>query len=323
MAGIKGAKPKVVLTTEQKQRVYEMLIEDGSQILDVSRLEELQMSSSAYTRRANVDGFPVKVGRVMPSLETIKVISTKAWVELQCSECSDRFVAQPRRLLGRKYGDYDVCQSCIMKVTCNSKEWRKSNSEAQLIVQNTEQAKSRNRASQKRRFRDPELRERYREIGRELWARPEYRRQQTLRARENWKNPEYAKRVAYQGRSKYQGTYKGMLYQSLTELSFILWKEDVVERYDLGPIPYEMEDGWHSYYPDFKIGNTIIEIKGSLKGYFGKPKAAELIRIKQKAAEQFCKAKGLSYRITVAKEIPKIYHTLARRLHGQDYSQNT
>ncbi len=66
-----------------------------------------------------------------------------------------------------------------------------------------------------------------------------------------------------------------------------------------------------------------LKIKGSLKGYFGRPERAELIRIKQKAAEQFCKTLGLSYRITVGKEIPKKYHTLARRLHGQNYSQNT
>ena len=210
-----------------------------------------------------------------------------------------------------------------MTVTCNADEWRQTQSELQTIAQNTEQAKSRNRASQKRRFQNPEVIEQYREIGKELWTRKGYRKNVTSKLREKWKDPEYAERCAYSGRSKYQGTYEGMLYQSLTELAFILWKADVVQRYDLGPIAYEMDDGWHSYYPDFIIGNAIIEIKGSLKGYFGRPERAELIRIKQKAAEQFCKTLGLSYRITVGKEIPKKYHTLARRLHGQNYSQNT
>jgi hypothetical protein len=314
MAGIKGVKPKKTLTDEQKTMVESILEREGSQILDISMISELGLTRLEFQRRKGVSGYNIKIGKVLPTLKEVLKLPNKTWIELDCHACKSRFISQPITVLPRKCNNINMCGKCAHSWVCSSIEWQNNQRKIQTTAQIKPATLEKQRASQKKRFQDPKVLEHYKKIGESLWARPGYREKVSSALREKWKDPEYAQKVAWNGRSKYQGKYEGLLYQSLTELSFILWQKDI-ERYSTGAISYERSDGLHSYYPDFKIGTTIIEVKGSLKGYYGRQ--TEIIRLKQKAAEIFCKSKGLSYRIVVGKEIPKNYLTSARRIHAK------
>lgn len=66
------------------------------------------------------------------------------------------------------------------------------------------------------------------------------------------------------GASK-RGSYQGFVCDSRWELAFVIYCLDhdiPIERYSGPGYLYSYEDELHTYYPDFIINNTLIEIKG-------------------------------------------------------------
>ena len=70
------------------------------------------------------------------------------------------------------------------------------------------------------------------------------------------------------GRGK-SGWYKGYYCQSSWELAYVMYNIDndiEFSRNTKEKFPYEYEGKQFNYYPDFKIGNTYIEVKGYYTG---------------------------------------------------------
>ena len=321
MAAKKGMKLKKGLTKEQQQKVLEILDRDGTTILYNKHFKELGLNRRTYNRRRAVSDFKIETGF---SRDEWEIAKCKQKIEFFCENCGQQTKTLVDKIRNRKYEEARwVCQSCVLRITANTKGWREANSRAQFIAQNRPEVKAKNRQAQFKRHQEPKMKERYRKIGKELWENQDYRDKQIEIMLKRWREPEYAKKASWNGRSKYQGYYSGIFYQSLVELSFILWKDGKVERYELKPIPYLKEGKIHSYYPDFIIDSTIIEVKGSLKGYYNKPERRELIRIKQKAAEEYCRKTGRSYRIVVKKDIPTEFYKKAKEIHcGKNNQKN-
>lgn len=62
----------------------------------------------------------------------------------------------------------------------------------------------------------------------------------------------------------YRGTYKGIKCDSRWELAFLIYcidKGKQIQRCN-EVFEYQVKGKTHKYYPDFKVKNTVIEIKG-------------------------------------------------------------
>lgn len=100
-------------------------------------------------------------------------------------------------------------------------------------------------------------------------------------------------------RNTLHGSYYDIHFDSSYELSFIhmcLIKHIPLKRCSFS-IPYKFKGESRSYYPDFSINKTIIEIKG---------KFTEECLVKAQAAEKFCHENGLRYEMLSLKELKKI-----------------
>lgn len=118
-------------------------------------------------------------------------------------------------------------------------------------------------------------------------------------------NPAYGK--VYKNVGRISGHYKGMLFRSLWEYSFLKFLEN--NKYNLNDIQYEnisipfIFDGVErTYRPDFylKKENKLIEIKS--KWHLEQDKA--LIRCKKEAAEKWCLENNNTYHILTEDDFP-------------------
>lgn len=195
----------------------------------------------------------------------------------ECLKCGSCFTYShvTTFLLKRKHYPYkkDLWQTCgkcwLRSQTADSPEWRKKNSDAQLIAQNKPEQKARNAAGVSK-----------------SWTK-ERKETNSQYAKDRWKNDEAfriaaSKNLAWtqEGGDKFseimknsigigglRGVYNSISYDSALELSYILWcerKSIPIKRYDLDPVSYTDELGKErKYFPDFIIhDDTIVEIKG-------------------------------------------------------------
>ena len=240
----------------------------------------------------------------------------KARVYFRCKTCNCKYSMLAIKLRGRTYSNDPICPDHYAKIVTSSKVWREKNRSAQLVSQNLPEAKEKQRVSQLRRHAQPGMKEKYRQIGLALRKDPEYAKRVSSSLREKWKDPEYANKVMNNSKQQYHGSYSGMRYQSLIELSFILWMVSVkrnIGRYNLEGIKW---DGNRSYYPDFIVdGNLIVEVKGTLKGFMYQRE--DEIKRKQSALIEWCKDRKYEQRIVVKKDIPKEFYEKARKVHDK------
>ena len=233
--------------------------------------------------------------------------NSKIKVCYDCIECGEKSQSVLNKMLKRKhFYNQGICSLCINKVVRNTEVERKLNSERQKISQNKPDVISKQRASQIKRHKDPELKERYREIGKELWRRKDYREKQVQSALDNWKNPEYASKVIKNSKTGgLSGVYKGIEYDSSYELSFLMKLEEnneleFVSRSTI-KIRYQKESGkFGSYYPDFFYRNKLIEVKG-----YAPWVNKEQIRRKNEHARIWCEENDFEFRMVEFKDIQK------------------
>ena len=76
------------------------------------------------------------------------------------------------------------------------------------------------------------------------------------------KNRKKKKRIV-----SYKGTYHGIKCDSRWELAFLIYHLDKNHKIDrcMEVFEYQVRGKSHKYYPDFKLGKTIIEIKGKFR----------------------------------------------------------
>lgn len=175
---------------------------------------------------------------------------SKKWVKIICSECNKDSIVQIRKFENRKYGKgLPICSNCIMKYITNLDEWKKVNSEAQLIAQNKiETIIKRNKRVK------------------EVCNSDEMKNIRKINALKLWKDKNYAKKIKISSNKYLKGYYNDIWFDSSWELSFIVYFEEYIKRCDFG-IEYIYDNEKHTYYPDFILEfpnnyNVLVEIKG-------------------------------------------------------------
>lgn len=276
--------------------------------------EEIGLSKMSIKHRAFKANLAYDFG--YEYLEVDENTPGKAKVCMICKVCDKEHIMQNIKYQRRSYTKEPLCGKHYRKFITDSEKWRKRNSEAQKIAQNKKSTKEKQVISQKRRHTNPEVKKQYRKIGKSLWKNPVYREKVSASLKKKWEDPVYANKVFQNSKVQYHGTYEGLRYQSLVELSFILWcKENKykVSRYNLKPIKYSQN---RNYYPDFIINdNVIVEVKGSPEGFMHQRK--EAILEKRSALQAFCKNTKYKERIVYKKDLPKRFYEEARKKHGE------
>ena len=276
--------------------------------------EKLGLTRMMVKHRAFKQGIQYEFGYSYDELN--KETPGKAKVSLICEVCGCEYITSNAKLLSRTYSNKPLCPTHYREVINNSPEWREKNRKAQLIAQNRKETKDKQIISQKRRHAKPEVKKKYVEIAKELWKDESYRKKVSNGLKKKWEDKEYAEKVLNNSKNQYHGYYHDLRYQSLVELSFILWcknKNYKIQRYDIDPIKYGNNK---NYYPDFIInGDTIVEVKGSPDGFMYQRK--KQIIIKQKALQEFCKTSIYKERIVYKKDIPNEFYKLARKIHAE------
>lgn len=110
------------------------------------------------------------------------------------------------------------------------------------------------------------------------------------------KNPMYGKPAPKGSGSGVSGWYNGWYFRSLRELTYavmldrngIQWECAEVKKYS---IPYEFNGQDKTYFPDFVVNQTVVEIKPRRLQQTPKNIAKKL------AAEKYCLDRGLEYAI--------------------------
>lgn len=222
---------------------------------------------------------------------------TKIHIVSNCSLCGRCYTMLVIKFLGRTYENNNLCQTHYVSSVCKTDIWKRKNSDSQRIAQNKKETKEKQILAQKRRFSNEETRELYRRNAKALWENIDYRRKVSSGNRQKWEDAEYVERVTSKShgayRSNYQGYYEGLRYQSLSELSFILWAKDnehKIKRFDLPGIPWEDENQVRRlYFPDYIINDTtIVEVKSGHKCYGLDPNNVKIVQEKYNALVRFC-----------------------------------
>lgn len=157
--------------------------------------------------------------------------STKL-VKIICSECHEDSLIRICNFEKRKYGKgLPICSKCIMKYVTNCSEWKKVNSEAQLIAQNR-----------------PEVKEKMKKI-----------------IIDKIKNDCEFRRKITRFSSTLCGYYNNIKFDSSWELSVLHYYEGNIRPCEI-TIPYTLNGKQRLYLPDFDLylnnKKYLLEIKG-------------------------------------------------------------
>ena len=306
------------LSVEEIEFIKKLLKENNVSIVTQKLLKEvkdkLNLNRLQLKRRATAANYSLKIGYSWHEIND--KTPGKGHITLKCQVCNKEHVTQLIKLKSRTYSNNPLCPLHYRKVINESSEWREKNRQAQIIAQNRPEVLEKQSLSQKRRHSDPLVKEAYKKIGKDLWKSPEYAKKVSLALRKKWEDIEYANKVLNNSKNQYHGTYNNLKYQSLVELSFILWMENVnrnIKRYNLGGIKWKENK---NYYPDFIIDdNIIVEVKGGPDGWMRQRK--EEIIEKQKALINWCNNNNYKQRLVFKKDIPKEFYSKARKVHGK------
>jgi hypothetical protein len=207
MAGVKGVTQKKRLTSEQinELREFSIFTEDSLSAF----LTKNSLSFKAFKRRATASGLRIPFGYSYAEYQNRPELQSpfnKNNIRIDCP-CGKVYITALFGFHNRKHKS-PVCDDCYRKTYAYDDEWRANNSKAQKIAQNRPETLAKQVNSQKLRYQQSGLLDRYRAIGKKLWEDPEYRK----------------KVIANSSISK-AGTYHGLSYQSSIELAFIIWCE--------------------------------------------------------------------------------------------------
>lgn len=249
-------------------------------------------------------------------------INSKLLVKFNCQNCMNESIACFNKMLRRKFfvGE-PICSKCINKLVTNTKEWKETNSKAQLIAQNAPGARERMAEIIKERFTDIEYRKKASEASKKVWERDGYREKMVDIQIKRMANEEYKNKLLYNTRvGGVRGFYKELFYGSSYELAFLLKEEhergslDHISRFDSSIFYFDKNGVKRNYYPDFlKDGKFLIEIKG-----YGPWIDLDNLDLKNKSAKQYCKKNGLKFRLVHYKDITHFWIKAATRHYKKE-----
>jgi hypothetical protein len=246
--------------------------------------------------------------------------NSKIRTYFQCQNCNLKSDSRLSKMINRKFFILKpICSKCINSAVSNNDEFKKINSEAQLIAQNRLDVKEKNRKAQLKRFEDPEVRKKHSESAKKKWKDPEYRGKMEKIAKEKWNDPEYARKVIQNSKNGgLKGVYKGLYYDSGYELAWLMildseGKLSNVERANLYIGYNNSKKKLSHYYPDFILdGKYLVEIKG-----YGPWADIDSISKKNEAAKIWCKSNNMKYRLVEFKDIGNFWYRKARNKHKE------
>jgi hypothetical protein len=326
MAGKNGAKQAKKLEENEIKDLLAVLFQiKDRNFLWLNDLEDicdrLKVSRLSLMRRASVCG--IRFGIVHP-LERVHdtKLAGKAIIAFDCASCSSSYFEIKRDLLDR--GSIEICGKCLRRNKSRSPERRALNSRAQRIAQNKPETKNKMSRSVRAAWaRDYD--KRCESIRRSYRENPAHRENVSKASLRVWRDDSYALKMEKISRSK-SGHYKGIFYQSLCELAFLLWCEEsnkTVKRFK-GSIPYELDGKTRSYRPDFVVDEKlVVEVKHSLQHEIdlGRVKSVES---KYDSLREYCRINGLSARLVEVSKDLSLHYKQAREVHnGEVASQDS
>ena len=246
--------------------------------------------------------------------------NSKLRAMFNCKECGEHSNSRLAKMIGRKFFSLEpICSGCIVRKVTNTDEWKKTNSDAQIIAQNKPEAKERMSNIVKKRFDDPDYRKKASNASLRVWERPGHKSKMSDIARKRWENPEYAKKVIQNCKNGgYSGFYKNLYYDSGYELAWMMMVEsegnfDKISRANMY-ISYKNKKGKSScYYPDFILdGKFLVEVKG-----YGPWVDIEQLNLKNTAAKVWCKENKMSYRLVELKDFRYFWYGKAIKKHKE------
>lgn len=227
-----------------------------------------------------------------------KKFNSKQTFSSTCEKCHNQYTLKYCKFNVRTK-DWNYCSKCYNKEITNTDEWKKKNSEAQMIAQNKPEVKEKmSKSLIKFWAENPETKAKMVENVKSYYT-DEIREQVSKKSVENNLNSTNGfLNTPYSGYI-WNSTDK-VRFDSLLELSFIIYQYELgnkVERYK-GYIEYE--DGYtRRYIPDFILEDTIIEVKS--KYLYEKNK--ENVNLKAEAAKRL----GVRYSIVTEEGIKTKY----------------
>lgn len=223
---------------------------------------------------------------------------------------------------------WDTCSKCwLLLNTCLNPEWVEKNKKAQLLIQSTPEQKKKNADGVSKSW-TLKRRKKMSKWLKNRWKNDECFKQKVLKnlSWTSFNDGRYYEIMRKSlGTGGLKGSYKGIHYDSILELSFILYCESnniSIKRYDLCGIKYLDENNKErTYIPDFIINNsTIVEIKG-YGLYYNKNYKRNICKLN--ALKEFVKTINFDFRLILEKDkIIKNLYKKARKIHHEIKEKN-
>lgn len=226
-----------------------------------------------------LDGSPVSYAVYLKFKDIYS--SKRLKVQYECVECGKSHVSDFKHLNKRARITDAYCPSCVMSAVGAMEGWRKANSDAQLKVQGTPEARRKNSQAVSKFWKDnPDRLETMRQRVLSAQSRPDV-------------IEKYLRRNGHNGRGisgLYQSKWGELAFDSSYELAYLVSLEDRNDVISVkrGPvISYNFEGVQRSYLVDFEVfwtdgSRSWVEVKS---GYVGlKVDRIEKLKAKLKAA---------------------------------------
>lgn len=246
--------------------------------------------------------------------------SSKIKVVFKCRCCGVNGESRIAHIVQRKFFVLEpICSKCIEKEVANTKEWKKTNSDAQLIAQNKPEQLEKNRQAQIERFKNEDVRVNSSIASKSVWERPGFKEKMVIIAKKKWDDPVYARKVIENSKNGgLKGIYNKIYYDSGYELAWLMMMEskgnlEKVKRANIYISYKNKNEKICHYYPDFILDEKyLIEVKG-----YGPWADIENINLKNKVAKIWCKENKKKYRLIELKDFGYYWYRKARIIHKE------
>ena len=309
---IQEKKSLALLTTEsllhrggQKQRICQMVTQSCPSYKRTPGQKRMMRA-----RKHRSHGVPEKIILKLMTKKPLTIeegklmkTSSKAQVNFVCKLCQKESLSQVRKLAQRSHNLAwePICNICIMKAVTNTEEWRKKNSDSQLIAQNKPSQRLRNslgqlaahkkdktlawRKGKAARNRTPEQNQRIRD----MFLKRHRERKES--------DPDYAEKFKPSG--YVSGWINSIPFDSSLELYYILFC--LRNNMSIKRASFRIKMSRNRIYnPDFLVEEkTVVETKGR---WSGSPHTEE----KARAAIEYLTPLGISYVIYHKKDLEEI-----------------
>ena len=222
----------------------------------------------------------------------------------ECESCTETYsrVSQKEAEFFEKYGGRHLCPKCGSNVS--RKDFWANRCDKEAFREKMKKASYFNEYNVAQRGKTVEER-----IGEEKGKR--FREGARRRLKEN--NPQRGKPPRRGGGAGWGGWFDGAYFRSLKELSYLVnvldgveWENGEKAKY---AVPYVFEGVERTYFPDYVVGNVMVEVKPKGAATFA------LVVAKAEAAREWAAARGMDYRLVLDDEFPILTLSQMKDLH--------